>query len=205
LLLSRRESTLELLSQMQAGAIPASAASIDQRLNLLKHSDPTLLSLAETLFGGTVSADRKAVAEQYSKALAVDGNAVAGAELFQKTCSKCHRIGGVGANVGPDISDTRARARDALLYDILDPNRRVDPQFSEYVLVTTDGRILNGLLAAENSESVTLRQPEGREVTVPRSEIDELTATSKSLMPEGIERDVTVEQMADILAFLKNR
>jgi putative heme-binding domain-containing protein len=73
------------------------------------------------------------------------------------------------------------------------------------VLVTTDGRILNGLLAAENSESVTLRQPEGREVTVPRSEIDELKATSKSLMPEGIERDVTVEQMADILAFLKNR
>jgi putative membrane-bound dehydrogenase-like protein len=205
LLLSRRESTLELLNQMQAGAIPASAASIDQRLNLLKHPEPALRSLAETLFGGTVSADRRAVAEQYSKALAVDGNASAGAEVFQKTCSKCHRIGGVGANVGPDISDTRARARDALLYDILDPNRRVDPQFSEYVLVTTDGRILNGLLAAENSESVTLRQPEGREVTVPRSEIDELKATSKSLMPEGIERDVTVEQMADILAFLKNR
>jgi putative heme-binding domain-containing protein len=73
------------------------------------------------------------------------------------------------------------------------------------VVVTTDGRILNGLLAAENTESVTLRQPEGREITVARSEIDELRATSKSLMPEGIERDVTVEQMADILAFLKNR
>ncbi|MFM7038003.1 MAG: PVC-type heme-binding CxxCH protein [Planctomycetaceae bacterium] len=205
LLLSRRESTLELLNQMQAGAIPASAASIDQRLNLLKHPEPALRALAEKLFGGTVSADRRAVAEQYAKALSVDGNASAGALVFQKTCSKCHRIGGVGANVGPDISDTRARARDALLYDILDPNRRVDPQFSEYVVVTTDGRLLNGLLAAENSESITLRQPEGREVTVPRTEIDELRTTSKSLMPEGIERDVTVEQMADILAFLKNR
>lgn len=205
LLLARRESTQELLNQMQAGAIPASAASIDQRLNLLKHPEPALRSLAEQLFGGTVSADRRAVAEQYAAALAVDGNATTGAQVFQKTCSKCHRIGGVGSNVGPDISDTRARARDALLYDILDPNRRVDPQFSEYVVVTTDGRILNGLLAAENAEAVTLRQPEGREITVARGEIEELRATSKSLMPEGIERDVTVEQMADILAFLKNR
>ncbi|MFM8477238.1 MAG: PVC-type heme-binding CxxCH protein, partial [Planctomycetaceae bacterium] len=205
LLLSRRESTQELLNQMRSGAIPASAASIDQRLNLLKHPEPALRSLAEQLFGGTVSADRKAVAEQYAAALAVDGNATAGAHVFQKTCSKCHRVGDVGSNVGPDISDTRARARDALLYDILDPNRRVDPQFSEYVVVTTDGRILNGLLAAENAESVTLRQPEGREITVARGEIEELRATSKSLMPEGIERDVTVEQMADILAFLKNR
>ena len=92
-----------------------------------------------------------------------------------------------------------------MLYDILDPNRRVDPQFSEYVVVTLDGRILNGLLSGENSESVTLRQPEGREVTVLRSEIEELRSTSKSLMPEGIEKEVSVEQMADILAFLKNR
>ncbi|MEY3175325.1 MAG: hypothetical protein RLZZ436_3239 [Planctomycetota bacterium] len=205
LLLSRRESTLELLQQMRAGSIPASAASIDQRLNLLKHPEPALRSLAEALFGGTVSADRRNVAEQYAAALTTNGNAAAGAQVFQKTCSKCHRVGDVGSNVGPDISDTRARARDALLYDILDPNRRVDPQFSEYVAVTTDGRILNGLLAGENAEAVTLRQPEGREVTIPRNELEELRATNKSLMPEGIEKDVTVEQMADILAFLKNR
>jgi putative heme-binding domain-containing protein len=57
---------------------------------------------------------------------------------------------------------------------------------------------------AETAESVTLRQPEGRELTVLRAEIDEMRSTSKSLMPEGIEKDVTVEQMADILAFLKS-
>ena len=205
LLLSRRESAQELLAHFQSGSIPASAISIDQRLNLLKHPDGAIRAIAEQLYGGTVSADRRGVAEQYAKALELEGRAATGAEIFQKTCSKCHRIGGVGHNVGPDISDTRARARDALLYDILDPNRRVDPQFSEYVVVTLDGRILNGLLSGENSESVTLRQPEGREVTVLRSEIEELRSTSKSLMPEGIEKEVSVEQMADILAFLKNR
>jgi putative membrane-bound dehydrogenase-like protein len=205
LLLIRKESVTELLKTMAAGTISSSAVSIDQRLILLQHPDETIRTTAIALFGGTVSANRKAVAEQYAKALELKGDVARGAAIFEKTCSKCHRIGTVGHNVGPDISDTRARARDALLYDVLDPNRRVDPQFTEYVVVTTDGRLLNGLMIAESTDSVTLRQPEGREQTIARSDIEELKTTNKSLMPEGIERDVTVEQMADVLEFLKGR
>jgi putative membrane-bound dehydrogenase-like protein len=205
LLLIRKESVTELLKTMAAGTISSSAVSIDQRLILLQHPDETIRTTAIALFGGTVSANRKAVAEQYAKALELKGDVARGAIIFEKTCSKCHRIGLVGHNVGPDISDTRARARDALLYDVLDPNRRVDPQFTEYVVVTTDGRLLNGLMIAESTDSVTLRQPEGREQTIVRTDIEELKTTNKSLMPEGIERDVTVEQMADVLEFLKGR
>ena len=205
LLLMRKESVTELLKTMAAGTISSSAVSIDQRLILLQHPDETIRMTAIALFGGTVSANRKAVAEEYAKALELKGDVTRGAAIFEKTCSKCHRIGTVGHNVGPDISDTRARARDALLYDVLDPNRRVDPQFTEYVVVTTDGRLLNGLMIAESTDSVTLRQPEGREQTIARSDIEELKTTNKSLMPEGIERDVTVEQMADVLEFLKGR
>ncbi|MEI7701733.1 MAG: PVC-type heme-binding CxxCH protein [Planctomycetia bacterium] len=204
LFLTRKESTTGLLQRMSEGAISPSVVSIDQRLILLQNPDSTIRSAAQALFGGTVSADRRAVAQQYAAALEIPGDRHRGALVFEKTCSKCHRVGGVGSNVGPDISDTRARARDALLYDILDPNRRVDPQYSEYVVVTNDGRLLNGLLLAETADSVTLRQPEGREQSLPRADIEELRATSKSLMPEGIERDVSVEQMADILAFLKS-
>ncbi|MFO0978516.1 MAG: PVC-type heme-binding CxxCH protein [Planctomycetaceae bacterium] len=203
LLLIRKETTGRLLTMMTAGTIPSAVISIDQRLILLKHPDESIRTASISLFGGTVSANRREVADQYSKSLELTGDANRGAAVFEKTCSKCHRIGTVGHNVGPDISDTRARAKDALLYDILDPNRRVDPQFTEYVIVTKDGRLLNGLLISESAESITLRQPEGREVTLPRTEIEELKSTSKSLMPEGIERDVTVEQMADVLAFLK--
>jgi putative membrane-bound dehydrogenase-like protein len=205
LLLLRKESVALLLQQMATGIISSSVVSIDQRLILLKHPDQTIRTSAIELFGGTVSANRKEVADQYAKALDMKGDVARGAAVYEKTCSKCHRIGGVGHNVGPDISDTRARARDALLYDILDPNRRVDPQFTEYIVVTTDGRLFNGLLIAESSESVTLRQPEGREQTILRTDIEDLKTTNKSLMPEGIERDVTVEQMADVLEFLKGR
>ncbi len=205
LLLLRKESILLLLQQMAAGTISSSVVSIDQRLILLKHPDEGIRTTSVTLFGGTVSANRKEVADQYAKSLEMKGDMTRGAAVFAKTCSKCHRINNVGHNVGPDISDTRARARDALLYDILDPNRRVDPQFTEYIVVTTDGRLFNGLMIAESTDSVTLRQPEGREQTIPRSEIEDLKTTNKSLMPEGIERDVTVEQMADVLEFLKGR
>lgn len=205
LVLLRKESIASLLTKMAAGTISSSVVSIDQRLILLQHPDETIRSTAATLFGGTVSANRKQVAEQYAVALEMKGDVARGAAVYEKSCSKCHRINGVGHNVGPDISDTRARARDALLYDILDPNRRVDPQFTEYIVATTDGRLFNGLLIAESSESVTVRQPEGREQTISRAEIEEMKTSNKSLMPEGIERDVTVEQMADVLEFLKAR
>ena len=190
---------------MADGVISPAVVSIDQRLILLQNPDESIRTASSSLFGGTVSANRKEVADQYAKALELQGDATRGSAVFQKTCSKCHRINGVGHNVGPDISDTRARARDALLYDILDPNRRVDPQFTECIIVTTDGQLMNGLLIAESSDSVTLRQPEGREQTLTRSSIEELKSSTKSLMPEGIEKDVNVEQMADLLAFLKNR
>ncbi len=205
LLLLRKESVTSLLQQMAAGVISSSVVSIDQRVILLKHPDEAIRTSAIQLFGGTVSANRKEVADQYAKALDMKGDVARGAAVFEKTCSKCHRIGGVGHNVGPDISDTRARARDALLYDILDPNRRVDPQFTEYIVVTAEGLLYNGLMIAESADSVTLRQPEGREQIILRTDIEELKTTSKSLMPEGVERDVSVGQMADVLEFLKGR
>ncbi|MCA9085529.1 MAG: c-type cytochrome [Planctomycetaceae bacterium] len=205
LLLARPATTQKLLSLMSAGSILPGAVDIDQRVRLLQHSDEQIRTLAGQIFGGVVSANRKAVADEYSPALNLTATAAAGALVFEKTCSKCHRIDGKGHQVGPDISDTRNRSRDALLYDILDPNRRVDPQFTEYVIVTTDGRTLNGLLVSDSGDQIVLRQPEGREQTIARTDIEELKASSKSLMPEGIEKDVTVQQMADLLEFLKAR
>jgi putative membrane-bound dehydrogenase-like protein len=203
LFLSRRDSLNDLLARMQSGDIPAAALSIDQRLPLLQNSDKNTQEIARTLFGGAVSADRQQVARNYAAALSLDADIARGALVFERTCSKCHRVGGLGHNVGPDISDTRARAADALLYDILDPNRRVDPQYTEYIVVTKDGQLLNGLLVSETPATLTLKQPEGRQVAVDRSEIEELRSSNRSLMPEGIEKDVTVQQMADVLAFLR--
>ncbi|HIK93236.1 MAG TPA: c-type cytochrome, partial [Planctomycetes bacterium] len=205
LLMARPNTTLELLNSMINGSVPSAAIDIDQRMRLLQHRDENIRKLAVQIFGGVVSADRKAVADEYQPALTMDASAERGAAVFAKTCIKCHKIDGKGHNVGPDISDTRRRSRDALLYDILDPNRRVDPQFTDYVVVTTDGRTFNGLLVSDAGAQIVLRQPEGKEQTIARDDIEEMPATNKSLMPEGVEKDVSVQQMADLLEFLKAR
>jgi len=205
LLLLRTESTTALLNKMKSGVIPSGLIDIDQRVRLLQHNDASIKALAGEVFGGVVSTNRKAVADEYQPALTMLASAERGADVFKKTCNKCHKIDGQGHNVGPDISDTRRRSRDALLYDILDPNRRVDPQFSEYVVLTADGITLNGLLVSDSEEQIVLRQPEGKETSIDRSNIEDMQATSKSLMPEGMEKDVSIQQMADLLEFLKSR
>ncbi|MEO2012153.1 MAG: c-type cytochrome, partial [Pirellulaceae bacterium] len=152
-----------------------------------------------------VSADRVAVAKQYEAALTIDASMERGIEVFRKTCASCHRVDGVGHDVGPDISDVRNRARDALLYDILDPNRKVEPRFNDYTVITIDGIVINGLLVTETAKTVVLRQAENKQVVIQRDQIDEMHASGKSLMPEGVEKTVSVQQMADLLEYLKQR
>jgi putative heme-binding domain-containing protein len=89
-----------------------------------------------------------------------------------------------------------------VLLNILDPNRDVKPQFLSYVLVTTSGRVLTGMIAAETANSLTIRKPDGVEETVLRLEIEELRGTGLSFMPEGLEKQVDVAAMADLLAYL---
>lgn len=205
LLLRRTTSTRLALQAMEAGTMRPAALSIDQRVRLLKHSDTKLREQAKKLFGGAVSSNRKAVAQKYQPALSLDASASAGAKVFEKTCSKCHRINGKGHQVGPDLSDVRNRSKLALLYDILDPNSKVEPRFTAYTVATVDGKVFNGLIVSESAEAVVLRMAEGKEQTIGRGEIEVIRASKVSLMPEGVEKDVKPQDMADLLEFLKGR
>jgi putative heme-binding domain-containing protein len=104
--------------------------------------------------------------------------------------------------VGPDLASIASRRTDLLIVDILDPSHQVSPDFVNYVAVTTDGRVLNGLIAGETTESVTLRREEGRQDTIRRGDIEELRASGKSIMPDGLEDKLTPDQLADLLEFL---
>ena len=205
-LLWQRPATIRLvLKAMSDGRISASTVSIDRRVQLLTHADKHIRRLATRLFGDAVSTNRRAVAETYRPALHLKASAAAGSKVFQRTCSSCHRINGKGHVVGPDLDDIRNRSREAVLYDILDPNLKVDPQFTHYIVLTDDGRVLNGQIKSETADAVILHQAEGKQQIIPRNEIEEIQATGKSLMPEGIEKEVSVQQMADLLEFLKPR
>jgi putative heme-binding domain-containing protein len=144
------------------------------------------------------------VVTRYHEALALQGSFDRGRAIFQSQCSSCHRVAGIGADVGPDISDSRVKQPAQYLSDILDPNRAIDANFFGYTLLATDGRLLTGIITAETATAVTLRQPDGRDETLLREEIDQLRSTGQSLMPVGLERSIDLQQMADLINFLKN-
>ena len=103
----------------------------------------------------------------------------------------------------PDLATVKERIADALLEQILDPNREVNPVYINYTLATTDGRVLTGIISGESATSVTLKRAEGAGETVLRANIEELVSTGLSIMPEGVEKDVTPEQMVDLIALLR--
>jgi len=124
---------------------------------------------------------------------------------FKKTCSTCHRLENEGVEVGPDLlSALRNKSKEQLLSDMLDPSREVDPRYINYVVNTKAGRTFSGMIAAETASSVTLRRAEKAEDTILRSQIEDILATPKSLMPEGLEMQLTKQDAADVIAYLQS-
>src|SRR5262249_10558946 len=115
-----------------------------------------------------------------------------------------HRVAGVGVDVGPDIADTRVKTPEALLVDILNPNQAIDSNYVNYLIVLKDGKTLTGLIATETASSITLRRAENQTETVLRQDIESVQSTGQSLMPEGLEKTISLQEMADLLNFLKN-
>jgi putative heme-binding domain-containing protein len=202
-LLQHKETTRMALTAMQQGTLDAAVINIDQRAILLAHPDAEIKGLATSVFGSGISLDRQEVARQYQASLKLSGDAKAGQVVFERICVACHRFNGRGHDVGPDISDTRNRSREALLYDILDPNQKLEPKYTAYQALTVDGALYQGVLVSETPEAVVLQLAEGKQQTVARSDLEVFKANGKSLMPEGVEKDLTISQMADLLAFLK--
>ena len=173
------------------------------RLDLLKsYPDASVRSRVARLFGAQPR--RQDVVAAYQGALRSNGDPVRGKDVFKSQCASCHRLEGIGQQVGADLSAVRDRGMDAVLLNILDPNREVMPQFISYLLVTTSGRVLTGMIAVETANSLTIRQPDGREETVLRLDIEELRSTGLSYMPEGLEKQIGVPAMADLLAYLNS-
>ena len=169
---------------------------------MLAQPDAAVRACATALVGTAKSGQRQEVVEAYRPTLAMSGDPAAGKRHFQKVCAACHRVEGVGYEIGANLGTMKNRGPEAILVNLLDPNREVNPQFVNYTLVTSDGRILTGMVDAETATSVTLKRGENATDTVLRVNIDELAATGKSLMPEGLEQQLDRQAVADLIAYL---
>ncbi len=205
-LLSQPARTLVLLDELEAGRIDAADLDAARRFQLLNHRRSDVRDRARRIFETHASPERKDVLAKYQAALQLNGDPRRGRQVFQKAnCVACHHVGQLGVAVGPDISDTRTKTPAALLVDILDPNAAIDANYFNYLVSLKDGRSLSGILAAESATSVTLRRADGQTDTVLRNDIEDdgIVNTNKSLMPEGLEKNLSFQDTADLLAFLK--
>jgi putative membrane-bound dehydrogenase-like protein len=201
--LERADLAADLLGRVERAEIDARSFAPHQRETLLRHPDAALRERAKKLLRGQVSADREeAIREVSAKVAALKGDAVRGSKVFETSCLTCHRLRGRGVKVGPDLEGVIGRDRRALLVDLLDPNRAMDPSYQVYVVKTGAGELLNGVIAAETPGSVTLRRAAGEETTVLRKDIVEMKAWPASLMPEGVESSLSGQDFADLLEFL---
>lgn len=196
--------TLQLLGMFEQETLKPAEVDVTRQTRLTKHRNPEIARRAGKLFSASVSADRAPVMAKYQPALELKGDPQRGRALFEKNCVTCHRVANIGVNVGPDIGDTRDKTPAYLLTNILDPNRAVDANFFSYTLITRQGKIFTGLVKNETASSITMRLPEGKEETILRGDVEELKSSGQSLMPIGLEKTITVEQMADLIHFLKN-
>jgi putative heme-binding domain-containing protein len=203
-LLANEERIALLLDRIEQGIIKTTEIDAIRQNRLMKQGNPLLRTRAEKLFAVAIDLDRASVLEKYQGALDQPGEAERGRAIFEKNCVTCHRVGNLGVNVGPDISDTRDKLPPYLLMNILDPNRAVDGNYFGYTLVTEQGKSYTGLIKSETATSLTIRMPEGKEVTVLRTEVEALKTGGQSLMPVGFEKTITVEQMSDLISYLKN-
>lgn len=202
-LFSRDVFSSRVLAALEQGLITPLELSPDRQQALYNHREKDVQRRARRLFDAVVRPDRSQVLEEYRAALAMEGDIERGKQVFNRVCAACHRVGELGREIGPNLIVQLQRGDEQFLQGVLDPSREVTPQYLNYVLVTVDGRTVTGMLDAETAASVTLVRGEGQRDTVARAEIESLRGTGVSLMPENLEREISVSQMADLLAFLR--
>jgi putative membrane-bound dehydrogenase-like protein len=201
---SNPERVALLLDEVEAHRLAPSDLDATALPQLLRGIRSDLRERARTLLQDSAPEERRAVLKRYAPAVDREGDAARGRLVFQKNCATCHNVAGVGTRVGPDIADTRMKTRSQLLSDILNPNGAIDGNYLAYTVATRSGQILSGLIAAESATSLTLKRAEGQTDVILRQDIDEVRSTGASLMPEGLERSIAIDEMSDLLTFLKN-
>lgn len=201
LLLARKRSVAALLAAIEARTIQVSEIDAAHRSRLTSYPDDELRRKAEACLSQGGSAERAAAVAKY-ESLVKNGDVDRGRAVFQKNCAACHQVHDVGKQVGPDIAARQDKSNAGLLREILDPNRAVDQRYAEYVAVTNDGIVKNGVLVEETGNAITLRGQQAEQTTLLRSQLESLTSSGKSLMPEGLENQITPDEMSDLLSFL---
>ncbi|HVW02339.1 MAG TPA: c-type cytochrome, partial [Planctomycetaceae bacterium] len=137
------------------------------------------------------------------------GNPERGRSLFADTkgigCIKCHAVGGEGGKIGPDLTGVGAKyPREELMRSVLEPSNRIAMGYEMTTIVTVDGRVINAIVKSETAEEIELADAEGKIIKLKPDDIDERVKSNLSMMPNGLKDGLTLQDFADIIAYLES-
>ena len=205
-LLSSSSGALMLLHSMDDRSFPPHAASltIDKAT---QHNDVSIRDLFERFLPAEKRIKRLGSVVRPDQILALTGDSSRGKRLFFETasvsCKNCHRIQKEGKEVGPDLTTIGKKlTRPQLLESILEPSKLIDPKYVTYVAELDDGRLLTGLLLTKDDNEIVLKDAQDKSHRIPAKQIEQLVPQRQSLMPDLLFRDLTAQQVADLVEYL---
>ena len=207
MLASRDVWAKDLLAAVEAKTIPQGDLSADLVRQIRNFKDASLDAQIAKVWGTVreTDADKAKVIARYRGIVragyAEAPDAMLGRAVFAKTCAQCHTLFGTGGKVGPELTGSNRADLEYLLSNVLDPNALIGKDYTAHVLATTDGRILTGIIRAEDKDAVTLVTA-NETITVPLDEIDERKPSDKSMMPEDIWTPLSDHEIRSLVAYL---
>jgi putative membrane-bound dehydrogenase-like protein len=200
-LLARSDRCGAVLTALESGRIAAADLSSMQVNFLRTQRDPAIRRRALQLFG-PVPRWRPEAMPRFLPALGLPGAADRGRDIFFARCAACHSPDHAVQALGPELVSAKLYGKDKLLAAILEPNAEVRGDDLTYVVETAEGEALIGLLRSANAAAITLQQPNGAPVVLPRANVQYLQAQPWSLMPDRLEEGLTPQDMADLLEYV---
>jgi putative heme-binding domain-containing protein len=205
-LLSTTGGALLLVRAVDRKLLPLNTAAIIVQKGTSR-ADVPVRDLFEKFLPEEKRVKRLGSAVRPEQILRLAGEAARGRRVFFDTegvqCKNCHRIQNTGREVGPDLDAIGKKSTPArLLESILEPSKIIDPKYVTYVVETKSGKLFTGLLLKKDAAEVVLKDAEDKQVRVPAGEVERLVGQQASLMPELQVRDLTAQQVADLIAYL---
>jgi putative membrane-bound dehydrogenase-like protein len=199
-----KESRVEILvDALESGKVQKSSVGWGRSIRLMTQRNIELRNRARAFF--TKDDETKKVIEEYQPALSLEGDVAKGKLVYEKNCAICHQVKGEGGiPFGPDLGTIQSWPPSGIMANILDPNQSISHGFDLWNVVLKNGESLQGVITAETPSSITVRNASGQVNTIAREEMASQKAMNMSAMPVGLQKDIDHQQMADLLAFLKN-
>jgi len=203
----RSEVSKAFLEQVDQGYIDPTKVPTNQLGQLASHKDEQIDELVLKHWGrigpGT-DEEKLATMRRFNNDLnAGTGDFERGKVMYEKHCGTCHKLHGIGNNIGPDLTSANRQDRAALLANIVDPGAIIRREYTSYVVITDSGRMLTGLITEQDPSSITILDAQNRKTKIPRDEIDDLYPSDVSLMPERILDQLSPQELRDLFRYLE--